>query len=215
MVCFEETLTNRGYSLTEMMVVVCVVAVTASFALPAIDSFMASQKVAAEAENFVAGVRLARYKALQESVLHRLILDLDAANYVNAYKIEACTKYDEGSYADTSENSTTGLTVETAYDSAEWESILEAYEMIVDGSVSMIYSGSEKIIYFYPTGYLVSMPLSPTSVTSHVLKDSNISNIDEVYVIFAYGNARVKVYINAMGVLSSESYTAEEDDESM
>lgn len=204
-------MTNRGYSLTEMMVVVCVVAVTASFALPAIDSFMASQKVAAEAENFVAGVRLARYKALQESVLHRLILDLDAANYVNAYKIEACTKYDDGSYADTS----TGLTVETAYDSAEWESILEAYEMIVDGSVSMIYSGSEKIIYFYPTGYLVSMPLSPTSVTSHVLKDSNISNIDEVYVIFAYGNARVKVYINAMGVLSSESYTAEEDDESM
>lgn len=215
MVCFEETLTNRGYSLTEMMVVVCVVAVTASFALPAIDSFMASQKVAAEAENFVAGVRLARYKALQESVLHRLILDLDAANYVNAYKIEACTKYDEGSYADTSENSATGLTVETAYDSAEWESILEAYEMIVDGSVSMIYSGTEKIIYFYPTGYLVSMPLSPTSVTSHVLKDSNISNIDEVYVIFAYGNARVKVYINAMGVLSSESYTAEEDDASM
>jgi prepilin-type N-terminal cleavage/methylation domain-containing protein len=214
MVCFEETLTNRGYSLTEMMVVVCVVAVTASFALPAIDSFMASQKVAAEAENFVAGVRLARYKALQESVLHRLILDLDAANYVNAYKIEACTKYDDGSYADTSENST-GLTVETAYDSAEWESILEAYEMIVDGSVSMIYSGSEKIIYFYPTGYLVSRPLSATSVTSHVLKDSNISNIDEVYVIFAYGNARVKVYINAMGVLSSESYTAEEDDESM
>lgn len=208
MVCFEETLTNRGYSLTEMMVVVCVVAVTASFALPAIDSFMASQKVAAEAENFVAGVRLARYKALQESVLHRLILDLDAANYVNAYKIEACTKYDDGSYADTS----TGLTVETAYDSADWESILEAYEMIVDGSVSMIYSGSEKIIYFYPTGYLVSMPLS---VTSHVLKDSNISNIDEVYVIFAYGNARVKVYINAMGVLSSESYTAEEDDASM
>lgn len=214
MVCFEETLTNRGYSLTEMMVVVCVVAVTASFALPAIDSFMASQKVAAEAENFVAGVRLARYKALQESVLHRLILDLDAANYVNAYKIEACTKYDDGSYADTSENST-GLTVETAYDSAEWESILEAYEMIVDGSVSMIYSGSEKIIYFYPTGYLVSRPLSATSVTSHVLKDSNISNIDEVYVIFAYGNARVKVYINAMGVLSSESYTAEEDDASM
>ncbi|MFA7146889.1 MAG: prepilin-type N-terminal cleavage/methylation domain-containing protein [Candidatus Riflebacteria bacterium] len=214
MVCFEETLTNRGYSLTEMMVVVCVVAVTASFALPAIDSFMASQKVAAEAENFVAGVRLARYKALQESVLHRLILDLDAANYVNAYKIEACTKYDDGSYADTSENST-GLTVETAYDSAEWESILEAYEMIVDGSVSMIYSGSEKIIYFYPTGYLVSRPLSATSVASHVLKDSNISNIDEVYVIFAYGNARVKVYINAMGVLSSESYTAEEDDASM
>lgn len=210
MVCFEETLTNRGYSLTEMMVVVCVVAVTASFALPAIDSFMASQKVAAEAENFVAGVRLARYKALQESVLHRLILDLEA-NYVNAYKIEACTKYDDGSYADTS----TGLTVETAYDSAEWESILEAYEMIVDGSVSMIYSGSEKIIYFYPTGYLVSRPLSATSVTSHVLKDSNISNIDEVYVIFAYGNARVKVYINAMGVLSSESYTAEEDDASM
>lgn len=209
-------MTNRGYSLTEMMVVVCVVAVTASFALPAIDSFMASQKVAAEAENFVAGVRLARYKALQESVLHRLILDLDAANYVNAYKIEACTKYDEGSYADTSENSTTtGLTVETAYDSADWESILEAYEMIVDGSVSMIYSGSEKIIYFYPTGYLVSRPLSAPSVTSHVLKDSNISNIDEVYVIFAYGNARVKVYINAMGVLSSESYTAEEDDASM
>jgi len=214
MVCFEETLTNRGYSLTEMMVVVCVVAVTASFALPAIDSFMASQKVAAEAENFVAGVRLARYKALQESVLHRLILDLDAANYVNAYKIEACTKYDEGSYADTSENSETGLKVETAYDSADWESILEAYEMIVDGSVSMIYSGSEKIIYFYPTGYLVS-PLLTGSVAEHTLKDSNISNIDEVYVIFAYGNARVKVYINAMGVLSSESYTAEEDDESM
>jgi len=176
---------------------------------------MASQKVAAEAENFVAGVRLARYKALQESVLHRLILDLDAANYVNAYKIEACTKYDEGSYADTSENSTPGLSVETAYDSADWESILEADEMIVDGSVSMIYSGTEKIIYFYPTGYLVSMPLSAPSVTSHVLKDSNISNIDEVYVIFAYGNARVKVYINAMGVLSSESYTAEEDDASM
>lgn len=206
-------MTNRGYSLTEMMVVVCVVAVTASFALPAIDSFMASQKVAAEAENFVAGVRLARYKALQESVLHRLIFNLDA-NYVNAYKIEACTKYDEGSYADTSENSTTGLKVETAYDSADWESILEAYEMIVDGSVSMIYSGSEKIIYFYPTGYLVS-PLLTGSVAEHTLKDSNISNIDEVYVIFAYGNARVKVYINAMGVLSSESYVAEEDDESM
>lgn len=207
-------MTNRGYSLTEMMVVVCVVAVTASFALPAIDSFMASQKVAAEAESFVAGVRLARYKALQESVLHRLILDLDAANYVNAYKIEACTKYDEGSYADTSENSTTGLKVETAYDSADWESILEADEMIIDGSVSMIYGGTEKIIYFYPTGYLVSPSLTG-SVAEHTLKDSNISNIDEVYVIFAYGNARVKVFINAMGVLSSESYVAEEDDASI
>lgn len=204
-------MTNRGYSLTEMMVVVCVVAVTASFALPAIDSFMASQKVAAEAESFVAGVRLARYKALQESVLHRLILDLDAANYVNAYKIEACTKYDEGSYADTSD----GLTVKTAYDSADWESILEAYEMIVDGSVSMIYSGSKKIIYFYPTGYLVSEPLSSTDGAYHIFKDLDIPNIDEVYVIFAYGNARVKVFINAMGVLSSESYTAEDDDETM
>ena len=146
MVCFEETLTNRGYSLTEMMVVVCVVAVTASFALPAIDSFMASQKVAAEAESFVAGVRLARYKALQESVLHRLIFNLDA-NYVNAYKIEACTKYDDGIYADTLDSSS-GLSVETAYDSTEWESILEADEMIVDSSVSMIYGATKKIIYF-------------------------------------------------------------------
>ncbi|MCK9456268.1 MAG: hypothetical protein BWY02_02840 [bacterium ADurb.Bin157] len=213
MVCFEETLTNRGYSLTEMMVVVCVVAVTASFALPAIDSFMASQKVAAEAESFVAGVRLARYKALQESVLHRLIFNLDA-NYVNAYKIEACTKYDDGIYADTLDSSS-GLSVETAYDSTEWESILEADEMIVDSSVSMIYGATKKIIYFYPTGYLVSEPLSSTDGAYHIFKDLDIPNIDEVYVIFAYGNARVKVFINAMGVLSSESYTAEDDDETM
>jgi prepilin-type N-terminal cleavage/methylation domain-containing protein len=213
MVCFEETLTNRGYSLTEMMVVVCVVAVTASFALPAIDSFMASQKVAAEAESIVAGVRLARYKALQESVLHRLIFNLDA-NYVNAYKIEACTKYDEGIYADTLDSSS-GLSVETAYDSTEWESILEADEMIVDSSVSMIYGATKKIIYFYPTGYLVSEPLSSTDGAYHIFKDLDIPNIDEVYVIFAYGNARVKVFINAMGVLSSESYTAEDDDETM
>ncbi len=196
-----------------MMVVVCVVAVTASFALPAIDSFMASQKVAAEAESIVAGVRLARYKALQESVLHRLIFNLDA-NYVNAYKIEACTKYDEGIYADTLDSSS-GLSVETAYDSTEWESILEADEMIVDSSVSMIYGATKKIIYFYPTGYLVSEPLSSTDGAYHIFKDLDIPNIDEVYVIFAYGNARVKVFINAMGVLSSESYTAEDDDETM
>ena len=124
MVCFKETLTNKAFSLIEMMVVVCIVAVTATFAMPAIDSFMASQRVAAEAESFVAGVRLARYKALQESTLHRLIFDLDAANYVNAYKIEACTKYDDDVYGDISEDSS-GLVVDFAYDSLDWESILE------------------------------------------------------------------------------------------
>lgn len=198
------------------MVVVCIVAVTATFAMPAIDSFMASQKVAAEAENFVAGVRLARYKALQESVLHRLVFDLDAANYVNAYKIEACTKYDDDLYADTSEDSTTGFVVGSTYDSADWESILETDEAIVDGSISMIYSSTNKIIYFYPTGYLVSPPtLSAAGATTHTIKDYNLKNIDEVYVIFAYGNARVKVFINAMGILTSESYVAEEDDASI
>ncbi len=209
---------RRGYSLTEMMVVVLLIAIVSGYALPAIDSFMSSQKVEAEARYLVENVRLGRYKALQEQVLHRLAFEVDPIGDIIAYKVEAYTPYDAGD-PDLEDGATVLIQPSIIYDSGtDWDSVIDRDEVIFDGSVEVTASnglaGTGNIIYFYPTGHLVKGGGGGVAGPGkHSISDERVSYIDEIVFTFTYGNAQAKVYVNALGVLSTESYALGTDDE--
>lgn len=204
---------RRGYTLTEMMVVVLLIAVVSAYALPAIDGFLSSQKVEAEGRLLAENIRLGRYKALQEQVLHRIAFDVEGG-YVLGYKVEAYVPYDNEAYLDldigleVATSSVDVVRVPLSYDSgAKWASVMDQDEVVFDGAVEVTVgsglNGMQNVIYFYPTGYLVSAPVAGVE---HVVRNDAVAKVDELVFTFTYGNAQARVYVNALGVLSSESY---------
>lgn len=211
---------RRGYSLTEMMVVVVIIAVVSAYALPAIDGFLSSQKVEADARLFAENIRLGRYKALQEQVLHRIAFDPVGSDGIMGYKVEAYKPYDADYLdLDLADDAATLLKVPVLYSGdLNWASVLDQDEVVFDGSVEVTagsgVSSANYIIYFYPTGYLVKAPMSGSGASAvHVIRNESVTNIEEIVFTFTYGNAQAKVYVNALGVLSSESYALGADDD--
>ena len=92
-------------------------------------------------------------------------------------------------------------------DSTKWDSMSDEYEVTIDPNVEVDLSDfncHDKTIYFKPDGYIYE-------------HDGNAGDtetmIAEQKIIFKYGNAAIAVYINAMGVLSSEILPNNEDND--
>lgn len=199
--CFAPTTTptaRRAFTMMEIMTVMAIISVVSSIVLPAITNFYSSERVKAEAEILVQNIRLGKYKAMQEQALHRLIFSPGG----DAYKVQMHTGYLEG-------NTPPDLsTVQTdaSYDSLNWESILDNEEISVDPMVIVTREAylKPRIIYFWPDGYLMTHD-------STGISEANKIRLGECFMLFEYGSSRIRVYLNAYGVLSSESYAVDDD----
>ena len=185
---------RRGFTMIEMLMVMGIISVVTSIVLPGVTNFYSGERVNAAAEIFVQNIRLGKYKAMQGQALHRLIFSPGG----DSYKIQIHSGYLEGGTPpDLSINR-----ADDSYDSTLWESILEEDEISIDPGVKVTRELTS-IVYFWPDGFMVTH--------SGGLSESTKVYIPEFYVLFEYGSSRIRVYLNAGGVLSSEAYAVDAD----
>lgn len=199
---------RRAFTMMEVMTAMAIIAVVSSIVLPGAANFYSSERVKAVAEVMVQNIRMAKYKAMQEQALHRMIFSPGG----DTYKIQIHAGYIEDSgYAEP--NLTTGVAensdVNLSYAELSWESILDEEEIEIDPGVTVTRDPylAPRVIYFWPDGYLVTHD-------STGIDDTNKKLLPECFMLFEYGSSRIRVYLNAMGVLSSESYAADDDGDS-
>ncbi len=192
----------------EIMTVLAIISIVSSVVLPAIDNYYAGQRVGAMSQRLVQDIRLARYKALKDQSPHRLIFSPDYLNY----KVQAYRRDDEDGNNDILISSVSAVAAEVEdYESDQWKSILSEEEVDIDPGLELIRdSGSpfRRCIFFWPDGTLVTR-----SDPSGLLVESNVFPLGENYLVFSYGNAAIRINVGAFGVMSSESYSAPEDDD--
>jgi prepilin-type N-terminal cleavage/methylation domain-containing protein len=192
---------RKAFTMMEIMTVMAIIAVVSSIVLPGAANFYSSERIKAVAEVMVQNIRMAKYRAMQEQALHRMIFSPGG----DTYKIQMHIGYFEGG---TPPDLSTVLT-EEGYDSLNWESVLESEEVEIDPGVTVtrdVYL-APRVIYFWPDGYLV------TGVAGTIGENSK-NLLPECHILFEYGSSRIRVYLNAMGVLSSESYAVDDDGDS-
>jgi len=187
----------------EIMTAMAIIAVVSSIVLPGAANFYSSERIKAVAEIMVQNIRMAKYRAMQEQALHRMIFSPTG----DTYKIQVHAGFIENS-GFSRPDIAAGLAEEN-YDNIKWESILDTEEIEVDPGVTVTRSTylAGKTVYFWPDGYLVTAVSGSISETSKNL-------LPECYILFEYGSSRIRVYLNAMGVLSSESYAVDDDGDS-
>lgn len=189
---------RRGFTMIEMLMVMGIISVVSSIVLPGVTNFYSGERVKAAAEIFVQNIRFAKYQAMQGQALHRLIFSPTGDSYL----IQIHTGYLEGNVPP----DLTSNMPDASYDDNHWESILEEDEIVIDPGVKVIRELPD-IIYFWPDGFMVTHPLGGIS-------ESSKTYIPEFYVLFEYGSSRIRVYLNAGGVLSSEAYAVDADGDS-
>lgn len=182
----------------EIMTVMAIISIVSSVVLPSVNSFFAGMRVKAAAEIFVQSIRQAKYRAIQQQGVHRIIFSPDRTYF----KVQCYGGDLEGSGLN---SSTSGTAMEKEYDSIQWESIADTEEVELDAGLAVnLETGFPDIIYFWIDGTLVVD-------TTATLSDVSRAPIGELNVAFVYGSAAIKVLINSIGVLSSESYAADSD----
>lgn len=196
-----KTLTRRqrGFTLMEVLVGMAIISVVSSIVLPGISNFYSSTRVKADAEVFVQNLRLGKYKAMQEQALHRLIFSPDG----DAYKVQAHTAYDNGGFLDLNTPF-----ADASYEDFNWESILDSDEVVIDPMVKVTRDAylANRVVYFWPDGYLVTH--------NGTLSEISRISLSECYISFSYGSSLIRIYLNALGVLTSESYAIDDDGDS-
>lgn len=192
---------RRAFTMMEVMTATAIIAVVSSIVLPGVANFYSSERVKAVAEVMVQNIRMGKYKAMQEQALHRMIFSPGG----DTYKVQIHTGYFEGN----TPPNLSAVVAEEGYDSLNWESILDTEEIEIDPGVAVTREAylAPRVIYFWPDGYLVTHDSTGISETNKKL-------LAECYILFEYGSSRIRVYLNGIGVLSSESYAVDDDGDS-
>lgn len=185
---------KNGFTAMELLTTIILIGVVTSVTLPNVSNFYSSTRVSTEAEKFVSNVRFARYKAIQEQKIIRLIFD----TIVDAYKIQEYT-------GNTAINPIDGSS--DGYDNPNWESVLFETELVMDFGISFDKGTLPNIIYFWPDGFIVKR-LSTPPPPKDISEDKAI--LSEHYLTFTYANSSIRVILNAIGVISSTSYASDE-----
>lgn len=195
--------TRHAFTMMEIMVTMSIIAVVSSIVLPGASNFYSSERTKAVAEIMVQNIRMVKYRAMQEQALHRMIFSPTG----ETYKIQIHSGFIEDSGV-AKPDLVAGLSEEN-YDNIKWESVLDVEEIEIDPGVTVTRSAylAGRTIYFWPDGYLVT-------AVSGSISETNKNLLPECYILFEYGSSRVRVYLNAMGVLSSESYAVDNDGDS-
>ncbi len=211
---------RKAFTLLEVICVLIIISIVSSIALPALDNFYSSDRCKAEASIFVSNVRFAKYEAMQDNCLIRLVFSPENdINSGNIFKIEkfivAQLLYNneiEDTYFDIDEviinnrviDNDNENSVSQDYDSIDWINIGEYDEIQINStvevdisSVNLAKKNNLMVIYFKPDGFLY---------------DANNDKISEQRIIFKYGNSAIAVDINALGVISSEAIPSDENE---
>ena len=188
-----------------MVCCIIIISIMSNVALPAISNFRSSEKVKSEASILVSYIRQAKYQAMQENRVNRIIFAPEDPNF---FKVQVCTKQTED---DQSFNELIQSRHSDLYDNdSNWESIADEGEVELNPSVEVILPDKLKVnadyggkIYFAPDGYLYVVDKNDSNSVSS-------DKIPEIKIDFKYGSAALVVCLNAMGVVSSQAF-AEND----
>jgi type II secretory pathway pseudopilin PulG len=181
----------------EVLTGLVLISIVSSIVLPGIANFYSGLQVHTEAEQFVQNVRLARYKAIEEQAVYRLIFDTDPAiEQPLAYRVQTHIAFDEGGGT---------YTTSGAYDyyDAQWIDAIESEEIMFDTGTTLVIDAvapMPQVLFFWPNGMIYPTP---------DISNTSADTIAERYIGFNYGSAGIKVIITPMGVFSSESYAAD------
>lgn len=184
---------NRyGFTLMEVLTGMAIISIVSSIVLPGIGNFYSSIRVTAAAELFVQSFRMAKYRAMQDQTVHRIIFSDDML----AFK----TQIHEPPLSATEEAI---LKESRNYESTYWESISDTDEVTMDEAVEFSIGALPKQIFFWPDGQIHTSPVFDP--TQHY-------PFGEYFVTFSYGSSAIRVNLNALGILSSEAYAADIDE---
>ena len=180
----------------EVLAGLAIISVVSSVVLPGVGNFYSGTRVKADAEIFVQHVRLARYRAISEQAVHRMIFDVDPATAMpSAFRVQTHMAFDEDSGVAYGPSTFDTL----VYNSANWLDIGDGDEVCFDAGLT-IATDLPQAIYFWPNGQIYEDPN---------IANASISPIAEHYIAFSYGSAGIKVIVTQMGVFSSEAYAAD------
>lgn len=188
-----KTMHRCGFTLMEVLTGMVLISIVSSIVLPGMDNFYSSIRVTAAAELFVQSFRLAKYRAMQDQTVHRIIFADDLLTFKTQIHAPPLT-------------TTESLIVKESqnYDSTYWESISDTDEETLDEAVELSIGTLPKQIFFWPDGQIHTSPIfDPTSYTGP---------FGEHFVTFTYGSSAIRVNLNAIGILSSEAYAVDLDD---
>lgn len=195
-----------GFTFIEVLTALVIISIVSSIALPSLDNFFSSTRVEANAESFTSCLRKAKYSAIQQQALHRIIFHPDE----NEYKVQAYIPDIELGFPHSSDTNVSLLAdAHDEYESLDWTSITDEDFCCVDSGVT-IYKSSclPQIIFIRPNGNFYY-----DSVADNEFNGSDISPLPECMVTFNYGEAAIKVLLNSFGLISSEAYHKDEDDD--
>ena len=195
---------KRGFTIVEVMCVLVIISIVSSIAMPAINNFHSAERCKAEASVLVSYIRQAKYQAMQDNCINRLIFSPEGG----AFKIQ---KYDPDTESSDSfetiiENSERASGAAARYDQDDWKSIADEEEIFFNSSVEVELSPSFTIVT--STDYIHAVYFKPDGL----LYRNDTTIISEQRIQFKYGSSAVAVDINALGVISSEAIPNDEDE---
>ena len=195
---------KHGFTFIEVVCVMIIISIVSSIAMPAINNFHSAERCKAEASVLVSYIRLAKYTAMQDNCVNRLIFSPEGG----AFKIQ---KYDPETESNELFDNIISIKSESAagnqsdrYELEDWKTIADEDEVVFNSSVELEISSnlsSIHAIYFKPDGYL------------YCYNNTKINLLSEERILFKYGSSAVAVDINALGVISSEAIPNEENEE--
>ncbi len=188
-------LNRKAFTFFEVIYVMIIISVVTSITLPAINNFHSSDRCKADASLFVNSVRLAKYSAMQDNDLNRIIFNIED-NICNGFKVQ---RY-EGE-----EDMDSVMDAVQSYDAGDnvWSTISDEEEVEFNPSTEVNLSNSglpTNTIFFKPDGYI------------YAKYSDGVKYLLEHEIVFKYGNAAIAVDINAIGVISSEAIAQNEDE---
>ena len=201
---------RKAFTLMEIMCCLIIISIVSSITLPSINNFYSSDRCKSEAEKFVSSVRQAKYTAMQNATPCRIIFA--AEDY--KYKVQILETIDE-----------TKPPVEQIVEDAKsndadhdyenglyWASIADTEEIEIDPVVDVSLAELKNLTptdESYPETKLYFMP------DSHIYYwDSDtekLTMMKETRVAFRYGSAIIVVSMNAIGIISSEAFSSDND----
>lgn len=177
---------EAGYTLMEVLAALSIVAALASVALPAMDNFFASQRVAAEANRFVQNVRMAQYQAMETGKYHRLYMLPEGNGYMlDGYKLDVSTQTIVLDLADALKPNSTN-----------WDDITGEDVVAFDPAVRFSPPFTDPV-FFRPDGMLVMAPTFEAPL------------VPDCLATFSYGLSVMTVNVTPIGIRSSEDFYEE------
>lgn len=205
--CFPKI--KKGFTAIEILCVLIIVSIVTSIALPSINNFYSSERCKAEASILVDYIRQAKYQAMQDNTLNRIIFSEEDGTYkVQRYEPGEADGSELDIDSTISDDASSPSIKYLPSDDNHWASIADTEELEFNSAVEVNIASfitdvtkTYGAIYFKPDGYIYNY-IAP-----------KVSLLSEKRITFKYGNAAIAVDVNALGVISSEVIQNNEDDE--